>query len=410
MPPPARLLDLSRMAARLDHAAPTGIDRVERAYLRALLARPEPLFALTRSAFGGACLLDRQGAARLLDLAEGRAPLPARAALVPRLYHRSAPAQARADSAVRALALARAGRAGLARMLRRHLPEGVEYLNTGHANLRPQVFAALRQVPGARITVLVHDMIPLDHPHHTRPDTIAPFAARMRLVGAEADRVIYNSAWTRTRAETHFAAWGRVPPGLVAHLGTEPQHPDPAHLPPGFDLSRPYFVTLGTIEPRKNHALLLDVWDLLAERLPPARMPRLVVAGRRGWADAALLARLDRAVAGGAVVELAGLDDPGRAALLQGARALLFPSHDEGFGLPLTEAMALRLPAVCSPLPVFREIAGDYPVYLETSDVYAWAETIEQQSEGRRQDMTDAGHPPATPGWDDHFKLVLSCA
>ncbi|MDT9702392.1 glycosyltransferase, partial [Streptomyces sp. P17] len=92
---------------------------------------------------------------------------------------------------------------------------------------------------------------------------------------------------------------------------------------------RPRFVTLGTIEPRKNHALLLDVWD----SLPPPR-PQLVVIGRRGWADQALFARI---AATPDVAEFNTLDDGQVAAVLTGAQALLMPSFAEGFGLPLTE-------------------------------------------------------------------------
>ena len=394
--PPARLLDLTRTASRLWRGPPTGIDRVERAWLDRLAADPVPLWALVRTG-AGFCLLDRAGA---LALAGAGRPAPD---LLSRLTRREARAAA-ADTAVRTLAAARAPVPLLARMLQRRLPAGTVYLNLGHNNLTPRVLAAARAIPGGRAAVFVHDMIPLDHPEFARPDRAAVFARRMRATAAGADRVIVNSAHTADRVAHWFGPWGRVPPILTAPLGVTPAAPDPAALPPGFDLTAPFFLVLGTIEPRKNHALLLDVWD----RLPEPR-PRLVVAGSRGWAAPALLARLDAAVAAGAVVVLPGLSDGAVAALMAAARALLFPSRAEGFGLPLAEAMAAGTPAICAPVPVFREIAGDYPVYLDPDAPYLWyQEIVRRAAPSARRTATDAPAALPVPTWAAHFKAALS--
>jgi len=182
--------------------------------------------------------------------------------------------------------------------------------------------------------------------------------------------------------------------------------PEPDLLPPGLDLTRPYYVTIGTIEPRKNHALLLDVWDKLAARLPASAMPRLFILGHRGWADAALFARLD--AAGGLVRTLPDLPDGAVAALLAGAEALLFPSLAEGYGLPPLEAMALNVPVICAALAVFRETLGDYPVYLDATNSYSWLETIAKNmtaGEGRGENR----QARKVPGWADHFNVVLNC-
>jgi glycosyltransferase involved in cell wall biosynthesis len=369
---------------------------VERAWLDRLAAEPVPLWALVRTG-AGFCLLDRAGA---LALAAAARPAPD---LLSRLTRRD-PRAAAADTVVRALATARAPVPLLARMLRRCLPPGTVYLNLGHTNLTPRVLAAARAIPGGRAVVFVHDTIPLDHPEFSRPDRVAVFARRMRATAAGADRVIVNSAFTAGRVAHWFGQWGRVPPILVAPLGVTPAAPDPAALPPGFDLTAPFFLVLGTIEPRKNHALLLDVWD----RLPEPR-PRLVIAGSRGWAAPALFARLDAARARGDVVELAGLTDGAVAALLAHARALLFPSRAEGFGLPLAEAMAARTPVLCASLPVFHEIARDYPVYLDPDDTYSWHEEIVSRvGPPMRDTVPPAAAPPPVPSWAAHFRTVLS--
>jgi len=404
-PPPGCLLDLTRLVSRLGRGALTGVDRVELAYLDHLLAAPAPLWGLVRTALGFV-LLDGRGAQMVRDQATGVTPQGA-ADLLGRISRRGEPSRARAESDLRRVALARCVRPLLGRMLQRHLSAGSVYFNVGHADLARPVMRAAHAIAGAKVVVLVHDTIPLDHPEFSRPGIPAVFARKLAVVAAEADLVIHTSQATRERTEVHLAALGRVPPGVVAALGVPVPHPAPELLPPGLDLARPYYVTIGTIEPRKNHALLLDVWEQLAMRLPAAAMPRLFILGHRGWADAALFARLEAAAASRQVCILPDLPDGAVAALLAGAQALLLPSLTEGYGLPPLEAMALEVPVFCAALAVFHETLGDYPVYLDATNSYSWMETIAKNmtaGEGRGENR----QARKVPGWADHFNVVLS--
>lgn len=409
-PVPARLIDLTRLVSRAGKGPPTGVDRVEAAWLRHLLTRDEPLFALVRSS-AGFLLLDRRGAQAVADLAAGdRAP--GAPDLIGRMLLRRDPARAGAEAGLRGLAVARCLRPGLAGMLRRHLPRGVSALNLGHANLTAAVLHALHDGPAAQVTVLVHDTIPLDHPRFCRPGTPEDFARKMMAVSAHADRVIHAAHATRATTEAHLARLGRVPPGIVAPLGVD--LPPDGPLPPGLVPDRPYVVALGTIEPRKNHALLLDVWDGLMRDHPPAQVPDLLILGRRGWQNRAVLDRLDALRGPGARVrELPGLPDGAVGAILRRARALVFPSLAEGYGLPPLEAAALGLPVVATPLPVLRERLGDYPVYARGSDRYDWQNKIWTltQTVGA-SGAGDTFRPGAVrpPAWADHFKTILSIA
>ena len=406
--PAARLLDLTRLVSRVGRGPLTGIDRVELAYLDALLRQPEPLFALVRTTLGYV-LLDRPGALALQARLTGVA-LWGPADLLGRLSQRHAPLRARAEADLRRLALGRARPGGLARLLARHLPTATAYLNVGHSDLAQVVFDAVRRLPGARITVMIHDTIPLDHPEFAAPGMPAAFAARLQRVGAAADLVLYNSARSRRTAEAAFGRWGRVPPGLVAPLGVVPVPPDPALLPPGLDLARPYFLALGTIEPRKNLGLLLDLWDDLGRDPPPGGVPGLWIVGQRGWAGSGLLARLDALPPEGAVRELGGLPDGAVAALMAGAAGLLFPSLAEGYGLPPIEAAALGLPVVCNTLDIYHETLGNYPVYAHVREGYLWRKAVtdltaraggSSGATGQRQAAVPA------PSWETHFKPVL---
>jgi glycosyltransferase involved in cell wall biosynthesis len=390
--PVARLLDLTRLLSRAGRNL-TGIDRVERAYLLELLKRPTPLFGLVRTSLGY-LLLDRKAFIALdASLVSG---FWGKADLLSRLASKGSPERKKAESLLRGLSVARCLPVGLGRMLRQHLPAGTEYFNVGHSDLTPRVLAALRQVPNIRLSIMIHDTIPLDYPALQRPGTPGDFAAKLALVGRHADRVLCPSQVVEADLRRHLALLGPVPEVIAVPLGVTVPRPDPARLPAHVDLTRPYFVVLGTIEPRKNHALLLDVWEALG----PDR-PTLFVCGRRGWLNADVFARLDAHPPG--VVELPGLPDEAVAALLKEARALLFPSIAEGFGIPLVEAAALGTPVLCGDLAICREVLGDAAVYLPLNDHYVWIQHV----------MAAVSHAPAVnrtfvaPDWATHFKTVL---
>ena len=196
-----------------------------------------------------------------------------------------------------------------------------------------------------------------------------------------------------------------MPPCAVALLA-------PATLPEplcGRPLERPYFVVLGTIEPRKNHLLLLHVWRQLVAEMGEAA-PRLVVIGQRGWECEQVVDLLDRCTAlREHVIELPRCDDQELATWLAHAQALLFPSFIEGFGMPLVEALTLRVPVIASDLPVFREIAGDIPHYLDPLDGPGWRRAVldfadPDSAERKIQRARMGGYAP--PTWGQHFDVV----
>ncbi|MGR3435204.1 MAG: glycosyltransferase family 4 protein [Shimia sp.] len=368
-----RLLDVSRLASRAGRML-TGVDRVERAYLRALLGRGDPLWGLCRTRWGY-LLLDRTGLEGLAAALEAGSWDIAR---------------------LRRMAMARAPRMGL-RALLRQVPDGAAYLNVGHSNLNRRTLDGVA-TRGMQVTVLIHDVIPIQFPHFQRPGVEMRFDGMIRRVAQTADLVIYNSADTAARARLAMEIVGRVPPDIVAHLGVERAAPDPGAAA-GLGIDGPYFVTVGTIEPRKNHALLLDVWE--AER-PDAT---LVIAGSRGWNNAATFARLDARPPG--VIEAPGLGDAAVAGLMAGARGLLFPTFAEGFGLPPLEAASLGTPVVVADLPVLRELMGDIPVYASPHDAYPWRQAIKALLEGAPSSAARP-RPFDPPTWQAHFNAVLT--
>jgi glycosyltransferase involved in cell wall biosynthesis len=137
-----------------------------------------------------------------------------------------------------------------------------------------------------------------------------------------------------------------------------------------------YFVVVSTIEPRKNHALLLRVWKRLVVQQGRAA-PHLVLVGARGFDADRVLAVIDHdAQLRLHVHEVSGLSSPALASLLIGANALLSPSLAEGFGLPVLEANLLGVPTIASDIAAHREVANATTVLLPGDDDPAWERAI----------------------------------
>ena len=373
-----QLLDLSRTVVRAGRV-PSGIDRVELAYLRELSSIGLPFYGLIRTRLGY-LLLDMRGAAALLSAVDSGA------------------SQEECISCARAVAVARSPRVFLGGLLRRRFPSGLAYINVGHSNLTRRVLRAVKSTNGGTATILLHDMIPLDFPQLQRKGRAREFDRRMRRVSGLADQVICISLAARERVANHLARFGRVPPILTAPIGAEIVPPDGAALPPDPDLSRPYFVAIGTIEPRKNIGFLLDLWSEM-----DSKAPGLFICGSRGWGCEDVFDRLDAGVAN--VTEIAGLSDPALSALLSGASALLFPSLAEGFDLPPVEATALGVPVIANDLPSLREILGNRAVYLDVSDPNSWIDAIKAHEQSPPERDSQAFEPPR---WEAHFKMVFT--
>ena len=405
-----RLLDISRILSRAGRLF-TGIDRVERAYLDRLLSIGDPLFGLARTRLGY-LLLDRDGLDALHGRLSGREPWDTGGGSDGPVIGKSTFVRSRAEAQVRQHAIARGLPVQLASIIRRYLPSSIAYLNIGHTSLTRRVFGAVNTVPDARVTVFVHDTIPLDFPHFQKPGASEKFEKKMRIVAEHADLVVCGSEAGRADVVRHFSAWGNLPETMTAHLGAEVAPPIAAGLA-DIELSdAPYFIALGTIEPRKNHGFLLDLWRALEVQNRPEPMPNLLIIGSRGWNNDAVFRRLDALEPAGHVHELSALGDGVVAALMAGATALLAPSFSEGFGLPLLEAAVLGTPIVANDLPVYREYLGEIPVYADVNDQYLWDRTIRRLAEAdpgqaRRRDAQPKCFD--LPTWDKHFNRVLKC-
>ena len=219
--------------------------------------------------------------------------------------------------------------------------------------------------------VTVHDLDFLDHPGRTAGEVHRDYGALVRRHAARAAHVVVPSRHTATEVERRL----HVPPEAISlcpngapNWPARDRPPAPGHL-----------LFVGTLAPRKNVAGLLDAYGRLVTRCPG--VPDLVLAGADASAPAgsgAWRQRLDRPPLAGRVRRTGYVDGRALQALYAGARALVLPSLDEGFGLPALEAMTVGVPVVVSNRGALPEIVGNAGLLVDPTDGDAIAGALER--------------------------------
>jgi len=202
--------------------------------------------------------------------------------------------------------------------------------------------------------ITIHDLDFLSHPERTRAEVRRDYAALVGAHARRADAIIVSSAFTAGEVERRLGVdrdrIGVCPAGA-------PEWTPRANVP-----ADGYVLFLGTLEPRKNLGGLLDAYEraLAAERSnPSSKLPDLVVAGRATGAAAPWLDRIGRAPLAERVRYVGYVEPDARRELYAGARLLVQPSFEEGFGMTVLEAMSLGVPVVAARRGSLPEVLGD---------------------------------------------------
>jgi glycosyltransferase involved in cell wall biosynthesis len=246
---------------------------------------------------------------------------------------------------------------------------------------REELYRSL-QDRGVHVAVLVHDLLPQEHPEWFESSLVevSDRTIRAQLCAAELLMVTSADGAQRVRSLAHRERWYVVDP-VVVTLGADAAGagggagggagiealPDELE---GVD----YVLCVGTIEPRKNHATLLDAFE---QRWAQGAGQHLVLVGRPGWHNDDMLRRLhDHPEVGRRLHWYRDASDEQLAAIYRHATVVAVPSLAEGYGLPLIEALQHGVPVVASDVGAMVEAGAGLTDHVAAQDASAWAEAL----------------------------------
>ena len=223
---------------------------------------------------------------------------------------------------------------------------------------------------------MIHDLLPIEYPEFFRPDSVERHARRLRVFAEIAAGAIVSTPAVAEGLLDHLKGLGRrtlpllIQPLPVSRIFYDRREHDERLA------AQPYFIICGTIEPRKNHLLVLNLWRELV-RLLGSATPKLIIAGARGWENENIVDMLERCPAiRDHVIEASGLSTPSLKRLIDNARAVLMPSFAEGYGLPVAEALTAGTPVLASNIPSLRAMDGSAITWLDPVDGLGWLAAI----------------------------------
>lgn len=228
-----------------------------------------------------------------------------------------------------------------------------------------------------------HDLFVMTAEYST-PDFRARFSEQAREAATRSDRLIAVSAYTADQAARLLGS----PRERIAVIPHGVDFPAPrsaeqdAETVERMGLRSPFLLSVGAIQKRKNTERLVEAFGGLSGE------PMLALAGGHGYGSEEILARIERSPARDRIRLLGYVDDDERQALYGRAAALAFPSLDEGFGIPVLEAMAAGLPVVTSDRSALPEAAGEAAVLVDpesTTEIRAGLDRVLTEESLRKQ-------------------------
>lgn len=234
--------------------------------------------------------------------------------------------------------------------------------------------ATQKQRIGFKFYHVVHDMIPVVCPQYVVADLPGVFAAYKEIIFSIADGLMANSQSSKRDALAFMKQKGITPPPfLVFRLADAPDKLTPT--PVKQLQNQPFILSLGTVEGRKNHALLYYVYKRAIRQ--GVDMPVLAITGRIGWLidDIKYIIEHDPAV-NQKIIFLQGVSNSQRAWLLANCQFSVWPSFYEGWGMPIAESLAYGKLCISSDTSSMPEAGLNFCEYLSPYDLDGWAKAI----------------------------------
>jgi glycosyltransferase involved in cell wall biosynthesis len=415
------IYDITRLTARLVTPTPNGIDRIDSAFARHFIDPARPDRTGMMLTLLGPRLISPEIAKTIVDAVcdhWGENNSPDDGEDYRRIVDWISDRTPKSLTARRISAGRRRHGGSILRLIGRHgLPLGRSpginagksaiYLNTSQLPLwNTSYFGWMKRRPDVKPVFFIHDLLPIESSEFFPRSEYARHLARLRNLAAFGAGAIVATKTVKDALEKHLESLGRFEfPILAAPVPANPIFARRDHIDPAL-LEHPYFIVCGTIEPRKNHLILLQVWRELVRR-DGAAAPKLVIVGNRGWENENAVNMLERCqMIGNHVLEVSGLSTPDFKRLLDGARALLMPTFAEGFGLPVVEALAAGCPVIASNLDVFEEIGAGRIMTISPINGERWLETIRALARAQPNPAAAGHEKKPAPDWKNYFNVV----
>lgn len=287
------------------------------------------------------------------------------------------------------------------------LAAGGIYVNVSHHGLvNLSAFLPIKENTSMSSIFFIHDLIPIEHPDLCRAGDYEKHEIRLSCVSACADLVLFNSASTQNSFGRFFKKNGYcLPNSEVIHIGVEPIYEGRAHEPFKKD-NELFFISLGTIDPRKNHLILLKVWKQLV--LDCEDVPPLIIIGKpRKWFSGVTKYLNDNPEIITFVKIYAECRDEEVINYLANARALLMPSFAEGWGMPIVEALTLGTTVIASDIAAHQEASQGVAQLIDPYDVDAWYAAIHSALlNDKNTNPSEEKKRFRPPTWNEHFQRV----
>jgi len=222
---------------------------------------------------------------------------------------------------------------------------------------------------GCYVTGVLYDLIPFKHPEHFKKITRETFIKWWSKAPNHLNSVLCISKTVREE----FIDW-QIKNSSKLNFRIDSSKVSNFKLGANFILNDtlintlsselPFYIMVGSIEPRKNHNFVIDAFEVLWRKKYNVG---LIIVGNNTWHSELLIKRIKnhREFNNKIFLFLGDVTDRELFFLYRTSKGLIMASNDEGFGLPIAEARALKVRVLCSDIPIFREVGGNYPTFFD---------------------------------------------